>query len=107
MCARLEGVVGVPREQGGQFHTYQTFVIHAERRAALLEHLAARGVDAKVHYPIAIPEQPAARDLGVRMDEFPNTKWLTSRIVSLPLYAEMDPEQKDLVIDAVRSFYAP
>ena len=104
-CSSLAECVGVPREAPGCCHTYQTFVIHAERRDALLEHLRRRGIDAKVHYPIPIPMQEAARVLGHRPEDFPVTRWLADRIVSLPLYPEMSPEQRSAVIDGVRSFY--
>ncbi len=103
--AALRGVVGVPEEAPGCRHTYQTFVIAAERREGLLEHLHRRGVDAKVHYPVAIHMQPAARALGHRPDDFPVTRWLSDRIISLPIYAELSERQRRAVIDAVRSFY--
>lgn len=103
--AGLRDVVGVPEEAPGCFHTYQTFVIVAEKRDALLDHLRQRGVDAKVHYSLAIHSQPAARSLGHRPDDFPVTHWLTGRIVSLPIYPEMTEAQRQAVIDGVRSFY--
>ena len=103
--AALRGVVGVPEEAPGCRHTYQTFVIAAERREGLLEHLHRRGVDAKVHYPVAIHMQPAARALGHRPDDFPVTRWLSDCIISLPIYAELSERQRRAVIDAVRSFY--
>ena len=103
--AGLRDVVGVPEEAPGCFHTYQTFVIVAEKRDALLDHLRQRGVDAKVHYSLAIHSQPAARSLGHRPDDFPVTQWLTGRIVSLPIYPEMTGAQRQAVIDGVRSFY--
>ena len=82
-------------------------MITAERRPALLQHLRERGIDAKVHYPITIPQQEAARALGHRPEDFPVASWLAERIVSLPLYAEMTGEQRAAVIDGVRSFYRP
>lgn len=105
--AALGDVVGVPAEPAGCFHTYQTFMILAERRPALLQHLRERGVDAKVHYPVTIPQQEAARGLGHRPEDFPVATWLAERIVSLPLYAEMTEAQRRAVIDGVRSFYRP
>ena len=39
---------------------YHTFVIQADRRDALAEHLAARGVGTAIHYPIPIHLQPCA-----------------------------------------------
>ncbi len=105
--AALADAVGVPVERPGCFHTYQTYMIQAERRAGLLDHLRGRGIDAKVHYPISIPMQEAARGLGHRAEDFPVTKWLSERIVSLPLYAEMTEAQQAAVVDAVGSFYKP
>jgi len=104
-ASALRDVVGVPTEAPGCFHTYQTFMITAERRPALLQHLRARGIDAKVHYPVTIPQQEAARALGHRPEDFPAASWLAERIVSLPLYGEMTDEQRAAVIDGVRSFY--
>jgi dTDP-4-amino-4,6-dideoxygalactose transaminase len=82
-------------------------MIVAERRAELLQRLAARGVDAKVHYPVPIHLQPAAAALGHRPGSFPNAEWLAERIVSLPLYGELTDAQQAAVIDGVRSFYEP
>lgn len=103
--AALRGVVGVPPETPGCFHTFQTYMIVAERRTALIEHLRQRGVDAKVHYPVTIPQQEAARPLGHRPEEFPVTTWLSERILSLPIYGELTGAQRAAVIDGVRSFY--
>jgi len=103
--AGLRDVVRVPEEAPGCFHTYQTFVVEAERRDDLLAHLRRRGVDAKVHYPLAIHMQPAARTLGHQPDDFPVTRELADRIVSLPIYGEMTSEQRGTVIDGVRTFY--
>jgi len=103
--AGLRDVVEVPQETPGCLHTYQTFVILAERRDALLEHLRERGVDAKVHYPIAIHAQPAAQALGYRRGDFPVAEWLADHVLSLPLYAEMTVEQRAAVLEGVRSFY--
>jgi dTDP-4-amino-4,6-dideoxygalactose transaminase len=101
----LRDVVGVPAESPDCYHTYQTFMIVAERRDALLQHLRARGIDAKIHYALAIPMQPAARGLGHQPDDFPVTRWLADRILSLPCYAELTSAQRRAVIDGVRSFY--
>jgi dTDP-4-amino-4,6-dideoxygalactose transaminase len=49
--------------------------------------------------------QPAARSLGHRPDDFPITRELADRVLSLPIYGEMTPEQRVFVIDGVRSFY--
>jgi dTDP-4-amino-4,6-dideoxygalactose transaminase len=102
----LKDIVDVPTEPDGYLHTYQTYMIKAPRRDALIEHLQARRVDAKVHYPQPIHMQPAARELGLAPDAFPVAYSLSQRIVSLPAYGELTPDQRHAVIDGVRSFYA-
>lgn len=101
----LESVVEVPRELLDRFNIYNTFTIKADRQADLIAHLARRGVDAKIHYPLTIPMQPVAQQLGYRNEDYPVATAMAQRIVSLPLYAEMTPAQQDAVIDGVRSFY--
>lgn len=103
----LRDVVDVPDEKPGCMHTYQTYIVKVERRAELLEHLRRRGIDAKVHYPLTIPMQEAARSLGYKPDDFPVATWLSERIVSLPIYGEMTKEQRAAVIAGIRSFYRP
>jgi dTDP-4-amino-4,6-dideoxygalactose transaminase len=102
----LKDVVDVPVERADYVHTYQSYMIKAHDRDALVEHLEALGIDAKVHYRRPIHMQPAARELGLNPDDFPVTRSLAQRIVSLPIYGELTPEQIQTVIAGVRSFYA-
>lgn len=101
----LGGVVEPPVELPGAFHSYQTYVIKAERRPELMEHLSERGIDAKVHYPIPIHQQPAARELEFHPEDFPVTARLAKRIMSLPFYPELTAHQRRHMLDAINSFY--
>lgn len=103
--AVLHSLVEVPRALPGAFHIYNTFTIKADRQPDLIAYLAQRGVDAKIHYPLTIPMQPVAQQLGYRDKDYPVASAMSRRIVSLPLYAEMTSAQRSAVIDGVRSFY--
>ncbi|HET8576147.1 MAG TPA: DegT/DnrJ/EryC1/StrS family aminotransferase [Methylomirabilota bacterium] len=101
----LRSVVGVPEERSGEYAVYQTFVIRADRRDELQRHLAARGVDSKVHYPTPLHLQEAAADLGYKRGDFPVAERLAGEILSLPIYPELTDSQQEAVIEGVRSFY--
>jgi len=76
---------------------FSAFVIRHDERDALIAHLAARGFDAKVHYPIPIHQQRALASVGpVRL---PHTESLVRRILSLPVSPELDPSERDALID--------
>ncbi len=101
----VRDVVTVPEDRPGEHAVYQTFVIRAERRDELQRHLAARGVDSKVHYPTPLHLQEAAADLGYKRGDFPVAERLAGEILSLPIYPELTDAQQEAVIEGVHSFY--
>jgi dTDP-4-amino-4,6-dideoxygalactose transaminase len=103
---RLTVAVRVPVELPQEYSVYHTFVIQADRRDDLKLHLEGQGIETKVHYPIAIHMQEAARALGYKPGDFPVTKRQLERILSLPVYPELRPEQLGRIASAVLQFYA-
>ncbi|HMB68630.1 MAG TPA: DegT/DnrJ/EryC1/StrS family aminotransferase, partial [bacterium] len=61
-----------------------------------------RGVQALVHYPIALHMQPAYRRLGIAEGSFPGAEALAREVISLPLYAEMDPKAPEYVASVLK-----
>ena len=103
--AAIEGV-RTPEVGEGREHVYHLYAIRHERRDALAAHLAARGVQTVINYPVALPFVPAYARLGHEPRHFPNAYHNQSRILSLPIFPEMTPTQFDAVIDAVAAFRA-
>ena len=99
------GVV-VPGEAGGAEAVWHLYVIRAEQRDALKDHLAAKGIHVGIHYPIPIHLQPAYEDLGYNRGDFPVTEAYADRILSLPMYAELTAEQIEQVSSAISEFLA-
>jgi dTDP-4-amino-4,6-dideoxygalactose transaminase len=80
------------------------YTIKHPRRDALAAHLNAHGIQTAINYPLALPFLPAYRRLGYRPEQFPNAHGDQSQILSLPMFAEITPEQQGAVIDLVRAF---
>jgi dTDP-4-amino-4,6-dideoxygalactose transaminase len=101
----LEGCgVVLPGEAGGAESVWHLYVIRAEQRDVLREHLVSRGISASIHYPIPIHLQPAYRDLGYKRGEFPVTESCAQQVLSLPMYAEMTQRQIEFVAGTIRGF---
>lgn len=105
--ARLAGLgdLALPRVREGAGHVYHLYVVQTERRDALREFLAARGIETAIHYPTALPLLPAYRHLGHDPADFPVAARLQHRILSLPIYPEISAAQVDHVVDSVRAFF--
>jgi len=83
---------------------WHLYVVRTPRRDALKDHLAARGVQAGLHYPVAAHQQPAhaERFRGVSL---PRAEAWAASVLTLPLSHEHDDAEIDRVIGAVREFY--
>jgi len=95
-----------PHVMPGAEHVYHLYVIRTERRDALREFLAARGIGTGMHYPIPLPLTEAYAGLGFRRGQFPVTERLAGEILSLPMFAEMTEAQVDEAAGAIREFFA-
>jgi dTDP-4-amino-4,6-dideoxygalactose transaminase len=82
-------------------HVYHLFPVLTSTRDAFQAHLAARGVGTLVHYPVAIPRQPAFS--AVAGAECPNADRVAAEVCSLPLHPALSPDDLAVVVDAVQS----
>jgi len=101
----LRPYVVVPDEGPGEYCVYQTYVILVEHRDDLKRYLNNNGVEALIHYATPIHLQPAAKDLGYSLADFPKTMNHVNRILSLPLYPSLTHSQQDQVIELISKFY--
>jgi dTDP-4-amino-4,6-dideoxygalactose transaminase len=101
----LQECVWVPRDRPHEEPVYHNFVIQLERRDALIEHLNARGVGTRIHYPIPIHLQECAAQLGYRKGDFPVAERHARTILSLPIYPELTQPEVEHVVQSVRSFF--
>jgi dTDP-4-amino-4,6-dideoxygalactose transaminase len=97
------GIV-VPRASAASESVWHLYVIRIDQREALKEHLATRGISVGIHYPIPIHLQPAYRDLGYQQGDFPITEAYARQILSLPMYAELNPEIICRVAETISEF---
>lgn len=101
----LAGAAAVlPEEAAGREHVYHLFVIQHERRDELRRHLAAKGIQTVINYPVALPFLAAYGHLRHAPESFPVAFAHQSRILSLPLFPEMTAQQQAAVADEVRAF---
>ena len=90
----------IPEFEAG--HVYHLFVVRTAVRRELQAHLAARGIETLIHYPVPIPHQPALA--GVDPAECPVASRACEEILSLPLHPAMADDDIDFIAEAVHAF---
>jgi dTDP-4-amino-4,6-dideoxygalactose transaminase len=103
---RLSGVPGLtlPQVAAGRSHVYHLYVVRHDARDDLARHLGAQGIQTAINYPVALPFVPAYKGHGHVPADFPSAFAHQSRILSLPMFPEITPEQIARVCDAVAAF---
>jgi dTDP-4-amino-4,6-dideoxygalactose transaminase len=86
-------------------HVYHVYCIRTDQRDGLRAHLGNQGVQTGVHYPRALPFVSAYERLSARPEDFPVAYANQSRLLSLPMYAEMSDESVHRVVAAIAQFF--
>ncbi len=97
----LRGTVTIPARMHGAASVWAHYSIVVDDRDALRDALGAQGIPARVYYPTPLHLQPAFRDYGRGPGSLPVCEELGKRILSLPIYPDLDEATVDRICDAV------
>jgi dTDP-4-amino-4,6-dideoxygalactose transaminase len=94
--------LNVPHDDPRDECAYHLFVVYVDRRDEVRSQLADRGIETAVHYPRPLHLQPAYADCGVPQGTLPHSERACDRVISLPFYPRLHPEQIENVANALR-----
>ena len=84
------------------FHLYH---INVKKRDLLQKYLIKNNVDAKVHYPIPIHLQKAAKYLKYKKGDFPIAEKMANTSLSLPVHEFIDERHVKHMVHYINKFY--
>jgi dTDP-4-amino-4,6-dideoxygalactose transaminase len=85
-------------------HARHLFVVRADDRDALADHLGAAGVPTLIHYPIPAHEQPPCRDAARDPEGLSHAEQHARTCLSIPCHPQLSDDDVDTVIRAVNAF---
>jgi len=94
----------VPLVAEGNVHVFHVYAVLTNRRDALQQHLADRGVPTIIYFPLPLHLQRVYAPMGWKQGDFPVAEALAHRILPLPMYPELTDEQVGHVIQTVKGF---
>jgi dTDP-4-amino-4,6-dideoxygalactose transaminase len=97
--------IRIPKRRPGVKHVYHLYMLRVKWRDELLAYLHRNGVEAKIHYPVPVHLQRAARYLGYKEGDFPVSEEDSRNIITLPAHQHLTDDEIDYAIEQVRSFY--
>lgn len=103
--AEITPHVTLPARPKGHIETYALYMALFDERDNLLIYLKEHGVEAKIHYPIPLHLQNAARSLGYKVGDFPVAEFQASRLITLPVHQFLEDQHLDFMLAKIREFY--
>ena len=95
----------IPTECSNNTPVYHLYVISTPKRDELQAFLKEQGIFTGIDYPIPVHLQKAMEFLGYKQGDLPVTEKITTQILSLPMFAELEDDQIRVVADNIRAFY--
>ncbi|MEW2114207.1 DegT/DnrJ/EryC1/StrS family aminotransferase [Streptomyces sp. NPDC005474] len=97
------GRIVLPTTATGNVHVWHLYVVQVSGadRDDLAGKLNAEGIGAGVHYPAPVHLTEAYRHLGHTPGDFPHAEKAAQRILSLPLFPQISPDQQQRVVDTL------
>ena len=74
--------ITIPDRPNDTRQVYHLYVVRAQRRDELKDYLQSCGIDAKIHYPVPMHLQPAARKFSYSRGDFPIAEEICQTVVS-------------------------
>ncbi len=104
----LGDVVGVPKVMDTATSVWAQYTIvlpDQKTRDGLQAHLKSQGVPAVVYYSKPLQEQVAYKDCYIAGQNLDRSKYLSDRVLSLPMHAYLTRDVQDRIIAAVRGYF--
>lgn len=83
---------------------FHLFVVTTENRDEFIDYLQNHNINAGLHYPVPCHLQKAYTHLGHKVGDFPNSEYLATHCLSLPIFAELKDEEVEYIISTINNF---
>jgi len=96
----------LPKTRKNAVHAYHQYAVLSDRRNGLKDYLYSQGIGTLVHYPVPVHRQPAYQGRIAQSGSLARAEEIAGRVLSLPMYPELECGQVAAVADAIRAWDA-
>ena len=97
-----------PKELPNSTHVYHQYTLKIKngKRDALKSFLAEQGIPSMIYYPLPLQEQEAFTRITRAAEKLEVSRDCAYSVLSLPIHTEMSKSIQDIIIDAIKGFFA-
>ena len=95
----------IPRRIEQYRETFALYMCLVKKRDSLLKYLIKNNIEAKVHYPIPLNKQKAAKNLNLNQKNFITANKQAKQIITLPIHQYVSKKQILYIVQKIKKFY--
>lgn len=98
----FNNIIKTPTILPNNISAYAQYTIEVDNRDNFEKMMKAKGIPTAVHYPIAMHEQFALKDLGYQKGDFPIAEKASKKVVSLPMHPYLTAQEQLEIVEAIK-----
>jgi UDP-2-acetamido-2-deoxy-ribo-hexuluronate aminotransferase len=102
----VDPIFSTPFIKPDNISVWAQYTLTLTNREIFQKKMQELGVPTTVHYPMTMPDQPWYKANTPLSHDITNSRWAADHVISLPMFPDMDDQQCQTVIDAVKSSVA-
>jgi dTDP-3-amino-2,3,6-trideoxy-4-keto-D-glucose/dTDP-3-amino-3,4,6-trideoxy-alpha-D-glucose/dTDP-2,6-dideoxy-D-kanosamine transaminase len=102
--SKLDEVI-IPKRESDHLETFALYMARFKNRNKLKSYLIKNGVEVKVHYPIPLHLQKAAKYLKYKRGDFPIAEIQASELITLPVHQYLKKKELLYIVKKIKDFY--
>ena len=95
----------IPKRPKGYRETFALYMCLVKNRDKLLKYLIKNKIEAKIHYPIPLNKQKAAKNLNLKQKNYKKTNEQAKKIITLPIHQYLSKKQISYIAQKIKNFY--
>lgn len=103
--AHLSDKLITPRRVEKHQETYALYMCLAENRDELVRFLSDNNIETKIHYPVPLNQQPAAKTGCLLAPNLENVNMQAKKLITLPVHQYLSSEQIEYMAEKIQAFY--
>jgi dTDP-4-amino-4,6-dideoxygalactose transaminase len=100
----IEGLI-LPKEKPYRTHVYHVYTICVENRDSFQKYMQRAGIGTSKYYPTPLHLQDAYQYLGYKTGDFPNAEECAGKVLSLPLFPELNRREIEYVCENIKKWF--
>ena len=87
------------------YRNFALYMILVKDRDKLIRYLKRNNIETKIHYPVPLNKQKAAKNLNLNQNDFKVANMQSKQLLTLPIHQYMTKKQLIYIYQNIKKFY--